>query len=282
MTIALTGASGHLGRLVVEEILASGFPAEQLVAIVRNPAKVADLADRGVQVRQADYRDHDAWRPALEGVDRLLLISVSGNGASAAHRPVIEAAAKTGVKHLAYTSILNADHTSNPLAPEHYATERLIAASGVPATILRDAWYHELYTRLLPEYFATGEVVGSTGNGRISGAARADFAAAAAAVLLAESPEPSVLELGGPSFTLTDFAATLSDVSGRPISYRNLTADEHTAELERAGQDAGSAGFVVGVDQSIAKGEMYTDSTALADLIGRNPITLAESIRRAL
>ncbi|MFF4966179.1 NAD(P)H-binding protein [Streptomyces sp. NPDC001037] len=282
MSIALTGASGQLGRLVIEELLTSGVPANEVVAIVRDPAKATAFADRGVQIRQADYADQAAWRPALEGVDRLLLISVSGAGASDAHRSVIDAAADTGVGHIAYTSILHADHTSNPLAPEHAATERLIAATGIPATMLRTAWYHELYTRMLRTYLATGEVVGSTGDGRISGAARADFAASASAVLLADDAESRTYELGGPAFTLADLAQTITAVTGTPVVNRNLTNDEHVAELRSAGMDSTSIHFVAGTDASIAAGEMETDSDALTRLIGRAPRTLAESVRQAL
>ncbi|MQY31863.1 NAD(P)H-binding protein [Nocardia aurantia] len=281
MTIAITGASGQLGRLTVDELLVAGVPADQIVAIVRDPAKVADLAERGVIVRQADYADPAAWPAALEGVDRLLLISVSGPGASTAHRSVIDAAAQVGVGHIAYTSILNADRTSNPLAPEHWKTEQLIAAGDIPFTILRNAWYHELYTRLVPDYLATGEVVGNTGEGRISGAARADFAAAAAAVLLSGGNESDTYELGGPSFTLAELAQEISAITGKDVVHRNITAEEHTAELQAAGQGA-MVGFVVGTDTSIAKGEMQTDSDALSRLIGRTPKTLAESIRAAL
>ncbi|SDN26187.1 NAD(P)H dehydrogenase (quinone) [Actinomyces ruminicola] len=285
MLLALTGASGNLGRLVVDELLSRDVPAAQIVAIVRNPARATDLAERGLIVRRADYADPTALRAALDGVDRLLLISISGTGASAAHRNIIESAQDAGVGHIAYTSILNADHSSNPLAPEHYATERILAASGIPTTVLRNAWYHEVYTRLIPSSLASGEVVGSTGEGRISGAARADFAAAAATVLLDDAvPEagtPRIYELGGSSFTLGEFARTLSDVTGRTITHRNLTDVEYTAELEAAGAGA-SAGLVVGTDASIRAGEMETDSQDLAQLVGRPLIPLAQTIRQVL
>ncbi|MEZ0365004.1 NAD(P)H-binding protein [Mycobacterium sp. pUA109] len=280
MTIAVTGASGNLGRLVVEELLAT-TPAEQVVAIVRNPAKVADLAARGVEVRRADYSDARLWRPALQGVEKLLLISVSGAGASEAHRNVIDAAGDAGVGRIAYTSILHADTSSNPLAGEHAATERLIAATGIPAVILRNAWYHELYTRMLPQYLATGEVIGSTGDGRISGAARADFATAAVTALLTEDPQSRTYELGGPAFTLADLAETITAVTGTTVAHRNLTDDAYAAELRASGMDSGTISLIVGTDASIAAGEMQTDSTDLAGLIGRVPAPLAEAIRAA-
>lgn len=282
MTIALTGVSGQLGRLVVEELLHADIPADQIVAIVRDPAKVEDLAARGIQVRQGDYGRPEGWRETLRGIDRLLLISVSGAGASAAHRTVIDAAAEAGVGHLAYTSILNADRSTNPLAPEHYATERLIAASGIPHAILRNAWYHELYTRLLSEYLSTGEIAGSVGQGRISGAARGDFAAAAAAVLTADGTDSRIYELGGASFTFDDLAQILSEVAGRPIQHRSLTQEEHQAELEASGVDAGTAAFLVQNDASLRAGDMETGSRDLLELVDRPLRSLTESWRAVL
>lgn len=280
MTIALTGASGNLGRLTIDELLSRGTPAGQIVAIVRDPRKLTDLAEAGVTVRQADYGSPDGWTDALAGVERLLLVSVSGPGASAAHRTVIDAATASGVGSLAYTSIVNADRSSNPLAPEHLATERLIEASGLPHAILRNAWYHEVHTRLVPDAVRTGAWVSSTGQGKISGAARADFAAAAATVLLDEGAT-GVHELGGPAYTVDEIVEAASRLSGRPIVHRNLTDDEHVALL--TAQGAGdAAGFAVGVDASIRAGEMQTDPADLERLVGRPLRTLEESVRRAL
>jgi NAD(P)H dehydrogenase (quinone) len=282
LSTAITGAAGNLGRLVIEELLASGTPAHEIVAIVRDPEKVADLATRGVEIRRGDYGDASTWRPALAGVDKLLLISVSGPGASDAHRNVIDAAADTGIERIAYTSILNADTSSNPLAGEHAATERLIAATGIPAVILRNAWYHWLYTRMLPQYLATGEVIGSTGDGRISGAARADFAAAAVTALRSQDTQSRTYELGGPGFTLTELADVITDLTGTQVRHRNLTDDAYAAELRSTGMDDTNINYIVGTDASIAAGDMFTESTALEELIGRPPTTIAEAIRAAV
>ncbi|MFF2375103.1 SDR family oxidoreductase [Streptomyces xiamenensis] len=282
MLFALTGASGQLGRLVVQELLDTGTSAEQVVAIVRDPAKIADLAARGVVVRQAEYGDPAALRDALDGIDRLLLISISGAGASSAHRNVIEAAHTAGVGHIAYTSILNADTSSNPLAPEHAATEQILAESGIPSTILRNAWYHEFYTRLLPGYLAAGEVTGASGQGRISGAARADFAAAAATILTAGSTESRTYELGGPSFTLAELTDTINAVAGTSLAYRDLTQAEYAAELQQSGLDPDSARMFAASDASIAHGEMHADSDDLSRLVGRELRPLADTLRQAL
>lgn len=283
MSIAITGASGQLGRLTVDEVLAAGTPAEQVVAIVRDPSKVADFAQRGVVVRQADYTDRGAYDSALAGVDRLLLISTAGAGAAdARHATVINAAVAQGVNHIAYTSIPHADTSSNPLADEHAKTERLLNAADIPATMLRNAWYHELYTSQIPTFLNTGAVVSATGGGRISGATRADFAAAAASVLLSNDTESRVHELGGPSFTLTDFAAELAAVTGKPIIHRNLSEADFIAHQQELDLDEGTARFIAGVDTSIAAGEMETNSTDLARLAGRPLTPLSESIRRAV
>lgn len=282
MTIGLTGASGNLGRLTVEELLTGGVSADQIVAVVRDPAKVTDLADRGVQVRQADYASPAGWREALDGVDRLLLVSGSGPGASQSHKTVIDAAVEAGVGHISYTSILNADTTNNPLAPEHHATEQLIQASGIPFAILRNAWYHELFTRLIPQHLATGEIVDAVGEAQISGAARADLAAAAAVVLASGGSENRIYELGGTAFTMNEFARELSAASGQSITHRALDDDDFAAHLEATGVDGGMAAFMTQNDASLRAGEMYTDSTDLADLVGRLLRPLAVSVRQGL
>ena len=282
--IAVTGATGHLGRLVVTGLLEAGVPADQVVAVVRTPAKAADLAARGVQVRQADYTDEAALAAALHGVDRLLLVSGSEVGQRVAqHTNVLQAARGAGVELVVYTSAPKADDTSLPLAPEHIATERLIADFGLPAVVLRNNWYLENYDQQIRQAAETGELSGSSGEGQIAAATRADFAAATVAVLTAEDPQPGVLELGGDqAFTLAELAATVGEQTGRPVSYRDLTPEEHHSSLLAAGLPEGTAQFVVGLDQSIAQGALFTGSTALSELTGRPTTTLAEHVRGVL
>ena len=282
--IAVTGATGHLGRLVVTGLLEAGVPADEVVAVVRTPAKAADLAARGVQVRQADYTDEAALAAALHGVDRLLLVSGSEVGQRVAqHTNVLQAARGAGVELVVYTSAPKADDTSLPLAPEHIATERLIADFGLPAVVLRNNWYLENYDQQIRQAAETGELSGSSGEGRIAAATRADFAAATVAVLTAEEPQPGVVELGGDqAFTLAELAATVGEQTGRPVSYRDLTPEEHHSSLLAAGLPEGTAQFVVGLDQSIAQGALFTGSTALSELTGRPTTTLAEHVRAVL
>lgn len=283
-TYAVTGASGPLGHRVVEELLTRGVPAGDVVAIVRTPGKVADLAARGVQVRQADYTDAAALQTALQGTDRLLLVSGSEVGQRVAqHTNVLQAAKAAGVELLVYTSAPKADDTPLPLAPDHIATERLIADSGLPAVVLRNNWYLENYDQQITQAAQTGTLTGSSGSGRIAAATRADYAAAAVAVLTADSPAPGVLELGGDdAFTLADLAATVSTVAGRDVTYTDLTPEQHLRSLLDAGLPEGTAQFVVGLDQAIAQGALDTGSTALSELTGRPTTPLSSHVRGVL
>lgn len=281
-TYAVTGATGQLGRIVVEELLSRGVPASDLVAIVRTPSKAADLAERGVQVREGDYDRPETLPAALAGVDRLLLVSGSEPGGRVAqHTAVIDAAKAAGVERIAYTGILKAGNTSNPLAGEHEATEEVLRASGIPVTILRNGWYIENYTQQLGQYLERGEIVGATAGGKVSAAARADFAAAAAAALLTDDGAEVVHELGGSAFDFDELAATISDVTGTKVAYRDLSVPEFEAELQQVGLDAGTAGFVAGIDAAIAAGDLETDSDDLAGLLGRPATPLADVVRSA-
>ncbi len=284
-TYAVTGATGHLGRLVVEELLARGVPANDVVAVVRTPGKAEELAQRGVQVREGDYSRPETLPAALAGVQRLLLVSGSEVGRRIPqHQAVIEAAKAAGVQRIAYTSILKADDTTNPLAGEHLATEQALRTAGVPFVVLRNGWYTENYTGQLDQYLARGEVVGATGGGRISAAPRADYAAAAAAALMAEDADHAVYELGGPAFTFDDLAAAISEVTGTTVEHRDVPVEQLAAELQEAGLDPGTAGFLAALDASIAHGDLQTDSDDLPRLLGRpaTPLTPAISAARVV
>ncbi|HEY7768458.1 NAD(P)H-binding protein, partial [Longimicrobium sp.] len=207
--IAVSGATGHLGNLVVQNLLERGVEPAHIVALVRSPEKASDLAARGVQVRHADYSRPETLGPALQGVEKLLLVSSSEVGQRAVqHANVVEAARAAGVKLLAYTSILHADATAMQLAAEHRASEEGIRASGIPFVFLRNGWYLENYTGNLGPALEHGALLGSAGDGRVSAATRADFAGAAAAVLAGEGHENRIYELGGDeAFTLAELAA---------------------------------------------------------------------------
>ena len=281
--IVVTGASGQLGRLVIEALLKK-LPAGEIVAAVRNPEKVADLAARGVQVRQADYDQPASLVAAFKGADKLLLISASEVGRRVPqHRAVIDAAKAAGVGLLAYTSILHADTSPLPLAAEHKETESLIRASGLPAVILRNGWYTENYTAGIPTALQYGVVLGSAKQGRIASAARADFAEAAAAVLTQENQAGRIYELAGDeSYTLSELAAEIARQSGKAVAYQDLPESEYKAALLGAGLPDFLATLLAESDVGASKGGLFDDSRQLSALIGRPTTLLAELVRQAL
>lgn len=281
--IVVTGASGQLGRLVIAELLKSVPPAE-IVAAVRDPAKVGDLAAQGVGVRVADYTLPETLDAAFAGADKLLLISSNEVGQRAVqHRNAIDAAKRAGVGLIAYTSILHADASPLGLADEHKATEAMLKASGIPHVLLRNGWYTENYLASVPPALQHGAFIGSAGTGKIASAARADYAAAAAAVLTQPGQAGKVYELAGDTFyTLADLAAELSRQSGKTVAYANLAEAEFKAALLGAGLPEGVAALLADSDVGASKGGLFDDGHALSRLIGRPTTPLAASMRAAL
>ncbi|ROT26574.1 SDR family oxidoreductase [Micromonospora sp. HM5-17] len=282
--IVVTGATGHYGPLAIEELLARGVPAGQIVAAARDPQKATALAARGVQVRRADYTDPESLASALSGAEKLLFVSGSEVGQRVPqHRNVVEAATAAGVRLIAYTSILNADTTGIRLADEHRATEAMIRDSGVPYVLLRNTFYLEVYTAALPQAVEHGALVEATGDGRISAATRADLAAAAAVVLTTEGHENRVYELGGaPAITLAELAAEASRQSGRPIAFRNLSQAEYVDFLAGVGVPRAAAEYYADASIGASRGDLYTDSDDLPRLLGRATTPLAEAVAAAL
>jgi NAD(P)H dehydrogenase (quinone) len=281
-TYGITGASGQLGRLAVQELLARGVPAADVIAVVRTRGKATDLASRGVHVREADYSSPRALGAALDGVDRLLLISSSEAGQRVAHHTnVIQAARTARIGRIVYTSMLNADHTINPLAGEHQDTERALGAAGVPFTLLRNGWYTENYADQLGQYLQDGEILGAAGSGGISAATRQDYAAAAVAALLKDDDGNRTYELGGPAFDLPELARVISEVIGTPVTYTDLSVDDYAVRLEQTGLEEASARFVAALDASIANGDLETDSQDLEQLLGHSVTPLVDAVRAA-
>ncbi|MFI5839179.1 SDR family oxidoreductase [Catenuloplanes sp. NPDC051500] len=281
--IVVTGATGHLGRLVVENLLDRGVPAGEIVAAARTPEKAADLAARGVQVREADYERPETLASALAGAEKVLLISGAPGNRVADHQAVIDAAKAEGVRLFAYTSILNADTTAMQLADDHKATEANIKAAGLPYAFLRNSWYHENYTGQLPQTLQNGAILGAAGEGRIAGAARADYAAAAGAVLTSDGPVNVAYELAGDApYTLTELAAVVTELSGTPVVYRDLPAEEFESTLAGFGLPAPAAKLFADVDANIARGALVNDSGDLSRLIGRPTTPVADTVAAAL
>jgi NAD(P)H dehydrogenase (quinone) len=284
MSIVVTGATGHLGRLVVESLLARGVAAADIVATGRNVGAIADLAGRGVTVRHADFDDPASLKDAFAGAEKLLLVSASELGRRVPqHRNAVDAAREAGVTLLAYTSAPKADRTQLKLAAEHRATEEYIRESGVPSVILRNSWYFEVYTAQIPTQLEHGAVTGAAGDGRFTPAARRDYAEAAAAALTADDQAGRVYELGGDTaITLAEYAAEVARQTGRPVEYRDLPVDAYTRMLEGFGLPAAAAEVIADADAGIARGDLLSGDGSLSRLIGRPTTTLAEAVRAAL
>lgn len=281
--IAVTGATGQLGRLVIDALLKTVNPHE-IVALVRDPLKARDLSTKGVVVRKADYNQPETLRSALVGIQRLLLISSSEVGQrKAQHRAVIEAAKSSGVQLLAYTSLLHADSSTLGLAVEHRDTEQALAESGLGYVLLRNGWYSENYTASLPPAVEHGSILGSAQLGRISSAAREDYADAAAVVLTSEGQAGKVYELAGDeNYSLSELAVEVGKQSGKIVVYNDLPQEQYKAALFGMGLPEGFAALLADSDAAAAKGDLFDDSRQLSQLLGRPTTPIAQSVSAAL
>lgn len=280
MTIAVTGATGQLGTLVIDALLARTTP-DQIVAIVRDADKAAPLAAKGVDVRLASYDDPVALTEALSGVDRVLLISGNEIGKRATqHRNVIDAAVAQGVSLLAYTSAPRVDTSTLPVAPEHLETEQYLATTALGHVLLRNGWYHENYVPAVDAARQSGSVLTSAGEGKVSSAARADLAEAAAVVLTTDQPLKPVYELGGDvAWTQAELAATVSDIIGAPVTLAEVAPAEQATILKGAGVPDVWADFTVETDASIRNGELEVTTGDLSTLLGRPTTPLVDTLR---
>jgi len=281
MTIGIAGATGQLGRLVVEKLQAR-VPSAEIVALVRTPARAAGL---GIPVRPADYDKPETLDHAFAGIDTLMLISSSelGQRRAAQHHNVIQAAKRTGVKRVVYTSLLHADTSPLNLADGHRGTEAELRLSGIPFTILRNGWYTENYTASVPAALAGGAFLGSAGNGRISSALRVDYADAAVAVLTSDGHEGKTYELAGDeAYTLSDLAAEISRQTGRTIPYNNLPEADYAAALTGLGFPEPLAHAYASYDVGASQDALFDNGRQLSALIGRPTTPLATAVAEAL
>ncbi|MFN8620875.1 MAG: SDR family oxidoreductase [Chloroflexota bacterium] len=279
MSIVVTGATGNLGRLVIEDLLQRGVEPGAIVAVGRSVDRIADLAARGIVVRAADYTDPASLDAAFAGAERVLLVSGSEVGQRFdQHRNAVEAIVRSGATFLAYTSFPHAPTNTIGLAAEHAATEALIVATGLHHAFLRNSWYLENYLGQVPTYLAHG-IAGCAGDGRVSGALRRDYAAAAAAVLATPPGGDRAYELGGSGFTMAELAAELSAQTGRSVSYVDLPEDAYAQMLIGVGLPEPVATMFADADRGISEGELFVAGDDLATLIGRPPVSLADAIR---
>ncbi|HIH4317739.1 TPA: SDR family oxidoreductase [Morganella morganii] len=281
--IAITGATGLLGQHVIENLLQT-LRASQIVAIARNPAKGASLSRKGISLRQADYNDEASLTRALQGIEKLLLISSSEIGQRVTqHRNVINAAKSANVKFIAYTSLLHADTSPLSLHTEHVETEKMLADSGIRYALLRNGWYTENYLASVPVALEHGVFIGAAGDGKIASAARADYAAAAARVISEDGHAGKVYELAGDeAWTLSRLAKELTEQSGKNVVYQNLSQADFVAALKNAGLPDELSEMLADSDIGASEGGLFDDSHTLSKLIGRPTTTLAESIKSIL
>ena len=277
--IAITGASGELGRLVIKCLL-ERISADQITGLIRDQSKAQGLVDLGVALRHADYNEPGTFAEALKGVDTLLLISSNETGVrTTQHRTVIDAAKASGIKLIAYTSVLHADVSSLGLAADHRDTEEALRESGIPYVLLRNGWYSENYLANVPSALEHGVLLGSAADGRISSAPRADYAEAAAVVLTTEGQAGKVYELAGDSsYTLSDLASMISQNTEKPVIYQDLPQSEFEAVLSSIGLPAGLAALLADSDAAAAQGALYDDCGMLSALIERPTTPVLDSL----
>lgn len=283
MKIAITGATGQLGNLVIEQLLQL-TAAQNIVALVRNIDKAEHFKAQGIELREFDYDRPETLVPALSGVDKLLLISANEIGRrTPQHQAVIDAAKVAGVPYLAYTSLLRADTSPLSLAQEHRETEKLIQDSGITYTFLRNNWYSENYLAGVAHTIEIGTLFGAAQDGRISSASRIDYAEAAAKVLTSTGHDNKTYELAGSeSFSLSDLATLIGQAANKDIIYQNLSAKEYTQGLIQAGLPTGLVEVIVDADIQSIQGAMYSDSKDLDQLIGRKTTSIQDAIKAAL
>jgi len=283
-TIAVTGAGGALGGLVIRHLLARGVDPAHVVAIVRDRARAGELTGLGVTVREADYQNTAAYSEALAGVDRVLLISSNAiGGRLQQHRNVVDAAVVAGVRLIGYTSIAHADSTTMKLAVEHQATEQYIRDSWLPFVFLRNGWYLENFTATVGESADRGAILGSAGDGRVSAASRDDFAAAAAVVLTSQGQENSVYELGGDeAFTQAELAAEISRQTGKIVRYQDVPVDDYARLLAESGVPVSRASDLADSSAAVERGELEVTTGDLSRLIGRPTTPLSAAVAAAL
>lgn len=277
--IVVTGATGQLGRLVVEGLM-KRLPAGEIVAAVRSPEKADWAAERGVVVRKADYDQPDTLSSAFDGAGKVLLISGSEVGKRVAqHKAVVEAARDAGAAHVVYTSAPKADTSPLVLAPDHKATEEIIRASGLAATILRNGWYSEGYTQAIEQGARTGNFVGSAGDGRVASATRADYAAAAVEVLTGDGHANKIYELSGDvAWTRAELATEIAKATGKDVTYTDLPSDEHKAVLAQAGLPAPIVELLTAIDANIKDGVLSATPGDLKALLGRPTTPIAATV----
>ena len=281
-TILVTGAAGQLGQRVIHHLLETyKVPAANIVAATRDPAKLSALAAKGVATRKADFDDAAGLEAAFKGVDRLLIISTDALAVPGLrlkqHTAAVNAAVKSGVKHIAYTSMPTPDKSLVTFAPDHLGTENAVKATGIPYTILRDAWYHDNYLMGMPHNLQGGKWYTSAGNGKISTISRDDTALAIAAALASGNSASATYTLtGDQSLTSEEIAAVVADATGKPLEAVQVNDEQLGQGMRGAGLPDFVADMLVSADANIREGNFDIITGDFKTLTGKTPQPLKD------
>ena len=281
--IVVTGASGKLGKLVLKELLAAG--AADILATTRTPENLAEFASQGVDVRQADFKNPASLEDAFKGGTRLLLISTTDVGSRVPqHGAAIDAAKAAGVEHVIYTSWPDPQHSVAAVSPDHAATEDLVLKSGLKFTFLGNYLYSETLMFGLPKALETGKLFGAAGDGRAAYVTRQDCAYAAAGVLNnAVRYENKRLGISGPvAYTRSEIAQLASGITGKPLVYVDLPAEDFGKALVGAGMPEGFAKLFVSFELAIKAGELEAVTQDVSEVSGHTPASLSDFLKSAL
>jgi NAD(P)H dehydrogenase (quinone) len=277
--LLVTGASGNLGRLVLDALLARGVSADDIIATTRDPSKLSNYAARGIDVRSADFDDAASVARAFDGANRLVLISTDAlddkGTRQKQHTAAVTAAKAAGVSHIVYTSLPEPEISSVIFAPDHLNTEKAIKASGMSYTLLRDTWYQENMFMSLPQVLASGHWYTSSGEGKIAHVARADCAEAIAAALASGSTENRTYTLTGPELrTTAEVAALASEIIGKPIDVVQLNDEQLADGMKAAGVPEFLIPTLVSFDKAAREGHLGALTNDVETLTGKKPATL--------
>lgn len=284
-TILVTGASGKLGGTVIRHLLESqGVDPSRIVAATRSPDGLASLAAKGVKVVKADFDEPASLEKAFAGAGTVLIVSTDAlDGAGTRlrqHKAAVAAAAKAGVKRLAYTSLPMAESSAVSFAPDHFGTEEAIKATGLPYLIFRNGWYAENLFMSLPTALKTGQWYSSAGTGGTAFIARDDIAAAIAGGLANPPSGSAVYTLtGGVALTNAEVAAMASRATGKPLAVVDLTDDQLAGGMKAAGVPEAIVPTLVSFDTATRKGDLAKVTDDVARLSGKQPTPLSDFIK---
>lgn len=285
MFIAITGATGNLGNLVIQELLEEN-PKEKIAAIVRNVEKAKEQLPDTIEIRYGDYSSYDSLVKAFQGINKLLFISSPSTDDMERviqHATVVKAARDAEVDRIYYTSFSNADHSTIPLAKLHLATEAAIKVSGLTYTFIRNPLYTEVFINpSLNQSIASGKLIANVGDGKLNTTSRTDLAMATAALLSQNGSQNEIIDLASSTpWSYEDLAVTLSEVSGKQVTYKAVSNEEAVQYFIDSGLPKPAAEFTASMNYAIANGDIEKPGTDIKNLI-KKEASLKDMVTNAL